>query len=306
MNRSEFQQGQGLNARQTMLHMQSAIQEAFAHVLSNYTATAAAFKLSGAVVTEQSVSGAVTVTVSAGTASLAGEPFEVPAGSIDRAVDEVAWLEPFEEYVDVIPVQNIEQVATGNQVRRVLVLNKGSNLPAPGTYVPLNAPTQTEIIEQKLQSKLLRKGVMYVIDTDDIPLIPDNWSNTGIGQPGTPAEGLLLCNGMNGTIDMRGVTPIGATLSEFSVGAGSQPAGVVSSYTVEQVVGAEGVALTVPQLPEHTHNMGSQQLGVDAMGDTNLIRSAGTGSASPTTATGGGEAHENRQPSRAVVWVKVA
>jgi len=306
MNKILIEAGQGGNARQTFLHFQSAIQSAVAHLLSDFTTDAAGFKVSGCDVTESTVSGVTTVSVAAGVACLAGEIYEVPASSITREAAEVAWLAPFSEFVDATPVTNIEGVSAGNQIKATLMLFKGVNFPAAGQFLPLNAPTQLGLLETKLQSKLLRKGVMYPIDTDDIPLIPTNWSTTGLGQSGTPAAGLAICNGLNGTIDMRGVSPIGATLSEYSAGAGAQPLGVTSTYTVEQVVGAESVILTVPQLPEHTHTYGDRGLispGAEVQSGNSFNRVPNSGEISGST--GDGEGHENRQPSRALVWVKV-
>jgi microcystin-dependent protein len=301
MNRSKFNQGQGI-ARQTMIHMQEAIQAAFVSILSNFTSDSAAFFVSGCIVSTNTVGNDVTVNISAGHAVLNGEPFAVPADQIVRNVGEVAWLAIQETFLDATAVINQEAVASPNQVQRILVLKKGSNFPAPGTYVPLNAPTQLQLLEAKLSSRLMRVGSIFIWQGT-----LDNFNNTGLGLANTAAAGLAICNGNNGTPDMRGLAAIGAINTGKNTGAPSLPVGVVSNYAVGDVVGVESVQLEVNQIPQHNHSY-TDTRPVFVAGASPLQNGTGhvnTPNNTTTGNTGGGDAHENRQPSMAVLWVMV-
>lgn len=86
------------------------------------------------------------------------------------------------------------------------------------------------------------------------------------------------------------------------------PVGTGNAYALDDSGGADSVALTVDQIPAHIHTYQQYTFGVD-------IESVGvpdpTGVGQPTFAqntssAGGGEAHENRMPFRAVNWVILA
>lgn len=132
------------------------------------------------------------------------------------------------------------------------------------------------------------------------------WSGSAASIP----AGWSLCDGTNGTPDLRG---------RFIVGAGG-------SYAVAATGGAETVTLTAAQMPvhshtgttssagEHTHAGGGVLAGVfNEVGtpaeNANLINSA-TGSAGAHTHTfttnnaGSGEAHENRPPYYALCFIR--
>jgi microcystin-dependent protein len=85
------------------------------------------------------------------------------------------------------------------------------------------------------------------------------------------------------------------------VGAGDQ-------YALDASGGVDSVVLGVDEMPNHTHGFTQYTFGID-------IESVGvpdpTGVGNPrlpenTQPTGGGEAHENRQPYRAINWHIVA
>lgn len=61
------------------------------------------------------------------------------------------------------------------------------------------------------------------------------------GNIASPPTGWVVCNGSNGTPDLR---------NRFIVGAGS-------TYAVAATGGADSVTLTTAQLPSHTHGLGS-------------------------------------------------
>lgn len=129
------------------------------------------------------------------------------------------------------------------------------------------------------------------------------------GAIGSVPSGWSLCNGANGTPDLR---------NRFIVGAGS-------TYAVGLTGGADTVTLTVTQMPEHNHtgstssngahthtvttNAGTSQQneGGDAGGGRQGLITSTTSSNGAHTHTisnqGGNEAHENRPPYYALAYI---
>lgn len=151
------------------------------------------------------------------------------------------------------------------------------------------------------------------------------FDNTGKGLESTPACGWYICNGQNGTIDMRGWTFGGAT------------DGVPGSGVLDPVVdpdalgdpdartrvgdrkGAVKAKLTVLHLPDHTHEVidpghahpyTEPELfaNADKGGVPDYIAiKAGTTGATKTgislAKTGTNQPHENRPPTKYGVWI---
>lgn len=130
------------------------------------------------------------------------------------------------------------------------------------------------------------------------------WSGSSVSIP----EGWALCDGENGTPDMRG---------RFVVGAGG-------SYDPGDTGGANSVQLTEAQMPSHSHSGSTNTTGSHShsitrvtgsvsSGNYSLSGSAGalsySGSAgnhshSITTNTkGGNQSHENRPPYYALAYI---
>lgn len=134
------------------------------------------------------------------------------------------------------------------------------------------------------------------------------------GALGNIPVGYALCNGSNGTPDLR---------NRFLVGAGSD-------YNLGNTGGANNVTLTTAQMPSHTHSGGTNYAGQHTHNFIYAIRQSG-GSASGFYATsesprngqlsgnivsagnhthsmnlnntGGSQAHENRPPYYAVYYI---
>ena len=128
-------------------------------------------------------------------------------------------------------------------------------------------------------------------------------------------DGWFLCDGQNGTPDLR---------NRFIVGAGT-------SYDVGDTGGSENVKLTAEQMPSHTHgnnfsvSMSGLSVQIRPVGDSgsNLaasiyssmydieswetvsnIRVSGSGSLTGSiSSTGGSQAHENRPPYYALCFI---
>ena len=69
----------------------------------------------------------------------------------------------------------------------------------------------------------------------------EHFDNTGLGSPGTPFEGWAICNGQNGTPDLR---------NRFILGAGTNNA---PGHTG----GADSVRLSIENMPLHNHYGGT-------------------------------------------------
>jgi len=301
MDRIELNLGQGGNARQTLLHFQTAVRKSFTSLLSIFTSEEVGFFISGGTVTVNTVGSTDTVSINAGVASLNGEIIEFDAQSIDKDTTEVAWLQVEETYVDVTPVQNNEGAGSPNQVSRKLILAKGDNTPALGQFVALNAPSQIDILQSLFSARLMRVGSIFIWNNS-----LDNFDGSGLGQPGTDAEGLALCNGENGTPNMCGLVPVGAINGVAS--GGSLPNGVESNYTLGDVFGKEKHQLTENEMPSHNHSEVSRSFAGGATSGTLVPSGSGSDLGVETNNTGdagGNESHENRQPSRAVLFVMV-
>lgn len=110
------------------------------------------------------------------------------------------------------------------------------------------------------------------------------WSGAANAIP----AGWLLCNGTNGTPDLR---------NRFIVGAGS-------SYDVGATGGSETVTLTVDQMPMHTH---TDSIGLSYNNESSLAQAYGSGQNVAnnvhTNYTGGSKPHENRPPYYALCYI---
>ena len=116
-------------------------------------------------------------------------------------------------------------------------------------------------------------------------------------------SGWALCDGTNGTPDLR---------NRFIVGAGS-------SYSVGATGGSDTVTLTTAQIPSHNHTLKTQ-------GNTSAMNATTTGTVLvsdghfsgsdsqftsgysnyaniTSTSTGSGQSHENRPPYYALCWI---
>ena len=127
-------------------------------------------------------------------------------------------------------------------------------------------------------SAVLPKGVIVM------------WSGSQASIP----SGWALCNGQNGTPDLR---------DRFIVGAGR-------AYGVGATGGAQKVTLNVMEIPSHTHNyFGDDQLSVRAnvayysSGYDADSEKSGNAAYFITSSTGGSQPHENRPPYYALCFI---
>jgi hypothetical protein len=138
-----------------------------------------------------------------------------------------------------------------------------------------------------------------------IPTVPSGGIIMWSGSIATIPAGFLLCDGTNGTPDLR---------NRFVVGAGS-------TYTPGNTGGADTVTLTTAQIPSHTHTatvtdpghshtvpvatstlQGGSFTGATIQG-TSTSGTSTTGITVTNAATGGGGSHENRPPYYALAYI---
>ncbi len=305
MNKINIQPGAPiLQAVSAKIFEQEAIREAFQAVTGMYSAIATNYFIAGCQVSTNTVGSTTTVTLTEGWAVFQGEPIRVPGDTIDHDVSEVVWLAPHEEAVDAEQYLNNEGVPINLLLQRTLKLFKGENYPASSDHLRLDGKRQVGIMAELLNARLKRVGEITMINTAEIPL--SNFDSTGLGKPATNAEGLAICNGNNGTIDLRGLAPVGATEVPSS-GAGSLPSGVESTYNPGDVFGKETHQLTTNELPKFSLKYIDTKPHF-ASGTPPIQNGDGhvnTETEKDTSEIGNDEAHENRQPSRAVVFVQV-
>jgi len=131
------------------------------------------------------------------------------------------------------------------------------------------------------------------------------WSGSNSSIP----SGFVLCNGSNGTPDLR---------NRFIVGSGS-------TYSTGATGGADSVTLSISQMPSHNHSAsssvsdpghshsfkgatgssGSGTSSRDSVPETQQTGSSTTGISVSTSIgnTGGGGSHENRPPYYALAYI---
>lgn len=126
------------------------------------------------------------------------------------------------------------------------------------------------------------------------PLLPRGMIMMWSGSVATVPAGWLLCDGTNGTPDLR---------NRFIVGAGT---GVDPSlYTPGATGGANTVQLTVAQLPPHAHgiDIGTRQAYAFQSGGLDAMFSTPNQAFSVTENTGSNQPHENRPPYYALCYI---
>jgi microcystin-dependent protein len=156
-------------------------------------------------------------------------------------------------------------------------------------------------------------GDLKMIDCTNDYII-DNFEPNGKGKVGGPREGWAICNGNNLTMNRTGRVPMGWGNVTSTDGNGwdirqfnmKNPDGTPVAW------GNNGEALTVTQMPSHTHDF---QIRQDSSSSGNYLTLSDTknsdegtwGTDSTNTrilANGGGAAHNNVQPSMVTLFIQ--
>ncbi|MCI8714297.1 MAG: hypothetical protein HFF66_00680 [Oscillospiraceae bacterium] len=112
------------------------------------------------------------------------------------------------------------------------------------------------------------------------------------GEAETVPEGWAVCDGQNGTPDLRG---------RFILG-------VSETHPMGETGGAEEVTLTAEQLPSHSHKVNYTTIRYDngTQNIDNSIRDSGLGNPAGqvnTRTTGGSQPHPNMPPYYALIYI---
>ena len=112
------------------------------------------------------------------------------------------------------------------------------------------------------------------------------------GEAETVPEGWAVCDGQNGTPDLRG---------RFILG-------VSETHPMGETGGAEEVTLTAEQLPSHSHKVNYTTIRYDngTQNIDNSIRDSGLGNPAGqvnTRTTGGSKPHPNMPPYYALIYI---
>jgi len=100
------------------------------------------------------------------------------------------------------------------------------------------------------------KMVPYVALPFFDPSISGKFDNTGAGIIGTIWEKIYLCNGSNGTPDLRGRVTVGATTGmngSVSMSNVVDPIYDNPNYSLSSTAGSNNITLLESQMPTHTH-----------------------------------------------------
>jgi hypothetical protein len=157
-----------------------------------------------------------------------------------------------------------------------------------------------------------------------------NFDNTGKGIASAGFDKVFLCNGLNGTIDRRGRTGVGAVknVPGASLDNTTNPSNALNAlfnvnYAVGEKFGENGHKLTVNELAPHTHAVSDpgheHPLPTDAVGSQDMKSITVTPNADEAYSTtnptgksttnisigsaGNGDLHNNRQPSIAALYI---
>ena len=155
-----------------------------------------------------------------------------------------------------------------------------NELPSRGTVLgsdllALSDTSNTQTYKATVAQVSIPSGVI-VMWSGALANIPSGWN---------------LCNGLNGTPDLR---------DRFIVGAGGQ-------YSVTNTGGLSAVTLTTSQMPAHSHTYTSTPINYQkAAGSSPIYIPTGGQPSSSTSTVGGGLSHENRPPYYALAYIMKA
>jgi len=252
------------------------------------------FILSGAVVVENGGN----LDIAEGFIALNGEVLKVDAHSIVNTGGNTFFWQLIVTF-DPAGLDQYQDLTSNDtyEVRKAVLT---SELVPPASIFVFDVPTLSstqlfDIINAGVFSTPVGGIIMYDGDLGD-------FENNGLGKSDTAVRKWAICNGLNGTPDMRGLFPVMAT-EVPNTGAGGLNPIVGTVYTPGDVAGEERHILTVDEMPVHNHNIDVR----DSAGAVAGKISAGTNTTqtqSETADEGGGLSHENRPPHFAVVFMK--
>lgn len=256
--------------------------------------------------------------------------------NLDVRIEEIAALNPsFSFDTACLP----GDVSTKDKIIQALI-TLSCNISTRVTTLEIQTVKQTDLCSQ-INACLAGVSVQY--NSRMVPGIVypylgsvSNFDNTGKGLSSALFDKVYLCNGLNGTVDMRGRSPIGAIQSVPGATLDANvdptlPANLGYNYSQGNKYGVSSVILTSSQTPAHTHTVTDTGhthdvdgiSGGDNNDNSNNVRFAGgdknqgetnfyftsVGAAKNKTtgislgSSGGSGAHTNVQPVTAVLYI---
>lgn len=279
-----------------MTYIADSVDLAFQTAFADYIAGSPDFFIQGAQITSTPSGSSTVHAISDGAACYKGEFLPVEAHSITQLASQVVYLEAFEDAVDLTPVLNADGSSDQVMIRRRLRLRVGPVYPT--TYMALNAPTKAALDQQRFGGRLIVPG-MIVPYAGSMSLF--DGSGLGIGQ----MAGWAICNGLNGTVDMRGLVAVGAT-NVPDAGAPTAPPNIAGETDPGELVGNDRVTIEPDNLPPHTHGYLDSTVSysvsgpVDGSGGGERVDSNRVTSPNSTT----NEPISVKQAGRTLVWVQ--
>lgn len=237
--------GSGFPAWEHTIFMQDAFQRSLRDAFADYIAISDSFVVDGCLLTETPVGSATQYAMTAGTVCLRGEFLPVAAQSATVPASQVVYFIIDDQPIDPFPDVNIDGQVDYVMRQRTAKMQQGVAYPA--SSVSLAIPRKSDLDMLRLKGRVVPKGGI-------LPYFGSmsGFDATGLGITGTSVEGFAVCNGMNGTVDLRGMVPMGAT-NVPSSGAGALFAGVAGPSDAGDALGADETQLAANNLPAHTH-----------------------------------------------------
>jgi microcystin-dependent protein len=237
-------------------------------------------------------------------------------------------------------LQGLPATPTTNQIIQAVIntlcsINTTVNA-IPTTYVKLS--DLNNLVQQQIQQYLTNTQTNQINYYQYFPLLVAlpyfgslaNFDNTGKGLASAGMTNMYLCNGLNGTPDLRGRGVIGAVRNVpggalDSAVDPSNPANAYANvnYDLNDTAGENFHLLTIPETPSHSHGVndsghahiqteyqainsgGNVPVGFSGVGpEVSGSYSTKTSTTGITlSSTGGSNAHNNIQPSKAAYWI---
>ncbi len=286
-----------------MAYIADSCDRAFRDAFADYLALADDFFIAGCDVTETPSGTSTVYAITSGSACYKGEFLRCDAHSITKLASQVVYLELYEDAVDLTPVLNLDGSSDNVMIRRRIRLAVGPVYPVE--HMVITAPRKEALDRLRFKGRIVLPGMI-------LPYygVLDHFSGTGLGIEGGPMDGWAICNGLNGTVDLRGQAIIGAT-NVPSSGAAAVPSIVGGSSDPGELVGSDKVTIEADNLPEHQHGFDERGFGAYPTGGGAFWATGATGGAQERIETRTTEAntttHQDldvRQASRALVYIQ--
>ncbi|MCW5900499.1 MAG: hypothetical protein KIT10_14640 [Flavobacteriales bacterium] len=286
-----------------MQYIADGVEGAFRTAFADYLAMSADFFITGAVISTAPSGLNTQYNITAGHVCYKGEFMPVEAHGVVKTPSQVIYMTVQDDAADIAPVINVDGTTDYVMRKRHLRLRVASIYPTE--FMAVTAPRKEHLDKIRLKGRVVPMGgiVPYFGAMTD-------FDATGLGLANSSMDGWAVCNGLNGTIDLRGMTPFGAT-NVPSSGAPTPYAGIAEASDPGDRVGADKKAITTNHLPAHTHELDFPSESYwSAGGGANASLGGGSGNSAQAIPTATqpnattAEDFDARQSSAALVFIQ--